>query len=112
MLSAAPTPAIRWELRTRKISLLHLEAIGLELFTEGLELAAARRIYVTLSARQFRLSCEFWLRIHRRAADKSDGSACKQHSSDAGRQAKAVVRTGLDVPRIPESIMRTPLLAP
>jgi hypothetical protein len=71
------------------MSLLHLEAIGLEFFAEGFELATARRVCVALPAWQFRLGSEFWLRIRRRGADESESRACDQRGSDAGRQAQA-----------------------
>lgn len=87
MHSAAPTPALRRVCGT-KMRLLHLEAIGLEFFTEGFELAAARRICVALAARQFGLGREFWLRVGWRCADKSS-RAREQHSNNAGRQAKS-----------------------
>ena len=60
-----------------EMNLLQLVAVSLELFAEGLELAAARRVYVALPARQFRLGCEFRLRIGRRGADKSESRACE-----------------------------------
>lgn len=57
--------------------LLHFVTIGLELLTEGLELAAARRICVALTAWQFSLSGEFGFRIRRCHADKG-GSRTQQ----------------------------------
>jgi hypothetical protein len=77
------------EIVARKINLLQLVAVSLELFTEGLELATARRVCVALPAWQFRLGSEFWLRIGRRGADKSESRTRAQRDRDADRQAKA-----------------------
>jgi hypothetical protein len=69
-----------------KLSVLlrELVAVRLELFSEGLELAAARRICMALTAWQFGLSGKFGFRI-RRCRYKGGNRAQQGYYADCGR---------------------------
>jgi hypothetical protein len=83
-------------LHTSNISLLHLEAIGLEFFAEGF--AAARRIYVACGNFVWAANSGFAFAgvVSTRAAAPANNTA----AMPAAKQ-RPIMQTGLDVPRIP-----------
>jgi hypothetical protein len=84
LADVTPPAGFMW---TARSLLLHLKAISLELLAEGFELAAARGICVALTAGQFGLGREFWLRIRRRRAKKGGSRAQQRCGANPYRNA-------------------------